>query len=319
MTKMNSLILQKINSKVKNKLESFAPYKSFKKPIFIISPPRSGSTLLFHCLQQFEELYFLQSEADYIWWPIFPYDEMEHPSDYLGKEQLSYSKIRQLRKRTYKDSVKNYLRKHCQESPRSYLFGLKSVRYLDKTIANCFHLEFIEKTFPSAQYIFLVRDPRATISSMIEGWPYIERFGKAQLTPLIQENSSASIEHWSYPAPPNWQTVINQPLPQICAWSWQQHIEYPLSFFERRSLNVKWVHYEDLVKNFEAVIKDLAKYFDLQFKEEIANYTRVPPTSPTTVSEPAPMKWKTKNYQQILSILPQIEATSQKIGYTVAP
>ncbi|MGB3694992.1 MAG: sulfotransferase [Spirulinaceae cyanobacterium] len=316
---MNSLLRQKIKRKVKTQIENIAPYNSFQKPIFIISPPRSGSTLLFHCLQQFEELYFLQSEADYIWWPIFPYEEMDDPADYLGKKQLSYQNIRNLRKRIYEDSVKNYLRNHHQESPRDYLFGLKSIRYLDKTIANCFHLEFLAKAFPTAQYIFLVRDPRATIASMLEGWSYAERFGKPQLTPIIQQDSTAKIEHWSYPAPPDWQTVIDQPLAQICAWSWQQHIEYPLNFFQGRSQDVKWVRYEDLLENFEGVIEDLAKYFNLKLNSRVKNYTKAPPISPTAISKPDPIKWKSNNYKQIEAIFPRIEKISQKIGYDLNP
>jgi hypothetical protein len=44
-----------------------------------------------------------------------------------------------------------------------YLFGFKRIRYLDKTITNCFHLRFLNRAFPDAQYIMLLRDAGQTL------------------------------------------------------------------------------------------------------------------------------------------------------------
>ena len=73
---------------------------------------------------------------------------------------------------------------------------------------------------------------------MIEGWPYLERFGKPQLTPYLRRHEARTIEHWTYPAPPGWQQVVGRPLAEICAWSWQQHVEAALAFCARRAGDV---------------------------------------------------------------------------------
>jgi len=302
---------------LKNKTETYCSFNNFERPIFVISPPRSGSTFLFKCLAQFDELYHIDWEGDRFWWYNFPYERLNEPSDWVGPEEATPLKQRTLRRQLYKTAVGIRFKEQSRWFKFPYQFGLKNIRYLDKTIANCFHLEFIEKTFPGAQYIFLVRDPCANISSMIEGWPYLEKFGKPQLTPVLQSLDATTIRHWTYPAPPNWGDIVSKPLPEICAWSWQQHIEYPLSFFEQfgRSEDVIWIRYEELLKDVPGTIKQLAYKLDLEFSVKVRDYLLSPPLTHTTVSEPYPNKWVEKNYDAIISVLPLISDTAKKLGY----
>lgn len=310
---------KKILKIAQSAVESCLKYKSFKRPIFIIAPPRSGSTLLFECLSQFEELVHLPFEADSIWWHYFPYDRMSDPSDYISQALATDKNIRRVRRHIYKAVISQSILQSCKGADYwSYKLGQYPIRYLDKTIANCFHLDFLEQAFPDAQYIFLVRDPRATISSMIQGWPYCDRFGKPQLGSFLKHISNASIQHWSYPAPPHWRTVVSKPLPEICAWSWQQHIHYALQFFTRRSQSVIQVRYEDLSKNPALTIQTLAQQLGLRISKASQAYAEHPPLSRTTLSVPYPQKWQALNRDDITSLYPQIEMTAQKIGYDIS-
>jgi hypothetical protein len=81
---------------IKNTIEFLASFDSFDRPIFIIAPPRSGSTFLFESLTVFNELHYLDTEADHIWWRVFPYDDMPYPFDYIGEEQVSARNIREI-------------------------------------------------------------------------------------------------------------------------------------------------------------------------------------------------------------------------------
>jgi len=306
--------------KLEEKINPLASYDSFDRPIFIISPPRSGSTFLFDCLTQLDELYHLGAEADLIWWRFFPYENMKDSSDYIGIESASAENIQTIRKHIYNAAIGKHLAKYPGRSRIPYLFGVKHIRYLDKTIANCFHLEFMERAFPNAQYVFLVRDPRDAISSMIEGWPYVEHFGKSQLTSIVQSSITTTIKHWTYPAPPGWQDIISRPLPQICAWSWKKHIEYPLDFFNRRNnpTDVIWVRYENLVDDAVGTTIELVNKLELKFTRKLKEYAAEPPLSRTTVSKPRRGKWMSKHYKEIVSILPMIDDTAGKIGYDVS-
>ncbi|HDL00765.1 MAG TPA: sulfotransferase [candidate division Zixibacteria bacterium] len=303
--KINSEIVAQISDTT----DAFPFYKNFDRPIFILAPPRSGSTFLFECLTKFDGLMYLDYEADGLWWEIFPYDRLSNPSDYVDSNEATSRKIRMLKERIYRSVVSNVLIKRNEDISKweqlQYKIGIKPIRYIDKTIANCFHLEVIEKVFPDACYIFLIRDPRANISSMIEGWAYIEKFGKPQLTYIIQ-NLKSTVYHWTYPAPPNWTDIVNQPLPVICAWSWKQHIEYVLRFFEKRNKedHLIWVRYEDLVESPEDTIAEIANRLSLKWCERVREYLKNPPLSRTTISKPKREKWKEKNYRNMIKILP---------------
>ena len=162
---------------------------------------------------------------------------------------------------------------------------------------------------------FLVRDPRANIASMIEGWPYLERFGKPQLTPCLRRHAARTIEHWTYPAPPGWQQMVDRPLAEICAWSWQQHVEAVLAFCARRADDVLRVRYEELAERPLRVVQDLASELGLSWSEDVARYLREAPLSWTTVTRPSSDKWQVQYAREITRVLPQVQATARRIGY----
>jgi hypothetical protein len=293
-----------------------ASCRRFERPIFILAPPRSGSALLFECLCQFAEVVHLETEADIIWWHHFPYERMAAPSDQVDAASVSAAG-RRLCRHLYRAAVISRLRRRRSLAPLRHLLGLAPIRYLDKTIAHCFHLAALERLFPDARYIFLVRDPRANIASMIEGWPHLERFGKPQLTPWLRRHAARTIEHWSYPAPPGWQQVVDRPLAEICAWSWQQHVEAALAFCAARADAVLEVRYENLAADPLGTVQGLAGKLGLSWSEEIERYLRAVPLSRTTVTPPSPDKWRLDYAAEIATVLPQLRATAGRIGYTL--
>lgn len=289
---------------------------SYYRPIFILSPPRSGSTLLFEIMWKFQELYHLDSEADYIWWQYFPYSTKNMFSDYIAPDKITVDLVDNIRKQTYTAISNKYISNNASYKYPKLSYGSRQIRYLDKTIANCFHLKFIEKAFPTADFIFLIRDPRANISSMIEGWPYADRFGKAQLTPEILKIPKVKISHWTYPAPPGWQEIISKPLHEICAWSWEQHVTYVQAFLKNNKRYIV-IRYEDLVSDPVKTMRHIASHLNLEISDELIKYSMKPQLSFTTVSEPARDKWKNMYKREIESILPLISSTAMSLGYSL--
>ena len=292
-----------------------ASCRRFDRPIFILAPPRSGSTLLFECLCRCAEVAHLGAEADPVWWHHFPYEAMADPSDQVDAAALAAVDRLGFCRHLYREAVIDRMRRRRSPARMRQLLGLAPIRYVDKTIANCFHLEALERLFPDARYVFLVRDPRANIASMIEGWPYLERFGKPRLTPWLRRHEARTIEHWTYPAPPGWQQVVGRPLAEICAWSWQQHVEAVLAFGARHADAVIRVRYEELAHQPLPVVRDLAGKLGLSWSEEVARYVQAAPLSRTTVTQPSPDKWQLKYSAEIARVLPQVRATAGRIGY----
>jgi hypothetical protein len=197
-----------------------------------------------------------------------------------------------------------------------YRLGFRPIRYLDKTIANCFRIDVLRSVFPDAQFLLLVRDPRANISSMIEGWSHLERFGKPQLTSLVQSIEGATVNHWTYPPPPGWEEVVTRQLPEICAWSWKQHVTWALDFFEDEPPTA-WVRYEDLRDNPRDEVRRLAGRLDAKPTDALETFLASSPESDTTVSSPRKGKWREKNEEAVRSVLPNIRKTARRIGYDI--
>lgn len=308
----NVLINIYINEQDKYMIESIVKVKRIiqkhtllRNTIFILSPPRSGSTLLFEIMTHFAESIHFGHESDFIWWECFPYETMPDPSDYIGKSYVNSINISLLREKTFESLIaRNCVSRGCSRK-----------LFLDKTISNCFHLEFIEQAFPTAQYIFLVRDPCANISSMIEGWPFINRFGKSQLTSVLNKQQERTIDHWTYPAPPGWQQQVMRPLAEICAWSWQQHVEYVLTYFQSTGRSCYMLKYEELISNPRLVVAEIARRFRLQLTDKILEYAKCPKLSATTVTPPQKDKWRALHYREIMGVIPMIENTANKLGY----
>lgn len=290
-------------------------YRIFDRPIFILSAPRSGSTFLFDLLSRFDQVWGWHAEVDAIWWQHFPYKRNEDPSDYVGAEEYTPRKAAHLRRDFYRYAL--YARQERGElcGLKHRLGLLKSIRYLDKTIANCFHMDFLARLFPDARYILLLRDGRATISSMMEGWQDLERFVKPHLTRYIPKGSQVS--HWSFPAPPGWRTVLDRPLEEICAWSWMHHVEMAADALEAVPAERKCIlRYEDVLENSAARARQLADFCHLTWTPAVDRFLAERPLSRTTVSAPEKDKWRRKHGPLIERIAPKIGPLMLRLGYS---
>ena len=294
-----------------------ASSQAFDRPVFILAPPRSGSTFLFECLARCESVFHLDAEADLYWWQRFPYESSRGHSDLVRAADASWVQIRALWRAIYRQAAIAQQRKRGGLIHPGHLLGTRPIRYLDKTIANCFHLEVLDRSFPNPRYVFLVRDPQPSIASMIEGWPDLERFGKPQLSALLQSLRPRTIEHWSYPAPPGWDEVVGRSLAEICAWSWRQHVETVLKFFERQRHPLVRVTYEQLVRDPAKTVRNLAEELDLPWSAQAEAHARAAPLSRTIVSKPDPGKWRLRHAGEIERVLPTIQETAARIGYDV--
>lgn len=250
---------------------------------------------------------------DALWWDYYPYQRMIEPSDLITGAEYTARVAHRIRRDLYRFARWGREERGNRSSLAEKL-ALRPIRYLDKTIANCFHLEYLDRLFPEARYIFLLRDPRATISSMLEGWHDPQKFVKPQLQRWIP--ASSSIRHWAYPAPPGWMHVLDRSLEQVCAWSWRQHIEIADSALQRlspqRTLMVK---YEDLLNEPTPTAQKIAQFCEVRWHTGVGRYLAERPLSRTTISRPQVDKWREKHQSEIESLMPTIAPVMEKFGY----
>lgn len=299
---------------VLRRIDRLRPYRVFDRPIFIVAAPRSGSTFLFDLVFQFPQMWAWQEEMDQVWWQLFPFHRSTDPSDQVTSDEFSPATARLIRRDFYRHSLwaREERGANCTLAER---VGSARIRYLDKTIANCFHIGFLGQVFPDALYIFLIRDARETISSMIEGWHEPVRFVHRHAQAYI-ESEKNGVRHWCYPAPPGWRAVLERPLAEICAWSWSRHVESAddalLQIPNEQKLLVR---YEELMSDLHGLARRVSQFCGLEWTEEVESFIAKKPLSRTTISAPEPGKWRRLHGKEIEAIVPQVAPLMHRFGY----
>src|SRR6202007_1022499 len=84
------------------------------------------------------------------------------------------------------------------------------LRLLEKTPKNALRVPFLAAAFPDAIFVSLYRDPRETLSSMLDAW----RSGQFVTYPGLPEWSGPP---WSLLLIPGWPALAGRPLSEIVA------------------------------------------------------------------------------------------------------
>ncbi|MFL5341522.1 MAG: sulfotransferase family protein [Gemmataceae bacterium] len=299
-------------------LDTLRPYRVFDKPVFILAAPRSGSTFLFDLLCRFPETWAGHAEMDDVWWRHFPFARLPEPCDYVAADQYTSAVGRGVRRDFYRGALWAREERGARCGLRERVGGAR-VRYLDKTIANCFHIGFLAKAFPDACFIVLLRGAQATISSMMEGWGEPKRFVNREAQPYINAADS-TITQWCYAAPPGWRAMPSRPLVEVSAWSWRQHVETAENDLRQVPQEQRLVvKYEELMADLTGVARRVAEFCHLEWCSEVSAFIDNKPLSRTTVSAPQPDKWRRLHGREIERILPSIAPMMARLGYDVRP
>ncbi|MEC4983954.1 MAG: sulfotransferase [Oscillatoria sp. PMC 1068.18] len=278
----------------------------FVKPIFIVSAPRAGSTLLFETLSQFPELWTIGGES---------HDLIEgipalHPSTHNYNsnrlteadaqpevcEILPKRFVRQLRDRLQQA----YLDLPLPERP-------SKIRFLEKTPKNVLRIPFLKAAFPEALFIYLYRDPRQNISSLLDGWRS-RRFVSYRNLP------GWDYQEWSFFLPPNWSSLQTSSIVEIAAYQWKTANSYILDDLNNLPRS-SWclVRYSDLVQQPKQTITKISNFAKLNRDEHIEQIlSQSLPVSRMALSAPSPDKWR-KNAQEINAVLPNLEPIIQLV------
>jgi len=180
------------------------------------------------------------------------------------------------------------------------------VRLLEKTPKNALRVPFLLEIFPDAQFIFLNREPRANLSSMMQAWR-----AKGWVTYRQLPGWPGA---WSLLLPPGYERLQGRPLEEIVAFQWRVANETILDDLTDLPRE-RWtsLSYEDLVSDPRAEIQKLLGFVGLAMDDRLEDYLSKPlPLSKHTQTRPEPEKWK-QNAAEIERVMPSLEAVMRRL------
>lgn len=267
----------------------------FDRPIFVVCPPRSGSTLLFETLSKASGLYTIGGEN----YEVLEGIDALHPrnrsfeSNQLGISDATDEVIEQLRQRHF-----HALRDRDGARPTTM-----PIRMLEKTPKNALRIPFLLQVFPEAHFVLLHREPRQVISSMLEAW----ESGSFRTYPGLPDWPGLP---WSMLLVPGWRELRGMPLRDIVAAQWTRTITALVTEIEalpREQWSV--IRYDKLVQNPQHVLLETCTRHDLVWDITLP---RDLPFSRNTVSAPHNFKWHERE-RDIAAIWPQIRDAADRL------
>ncbi|WP_162454695.1 sulfotransferase [Pseudoxanthomonas kalamensis] len=244
-------------------------------PVFVVSPPRSGSTLLFETLAGAPDVYTIGDESHQVIEGIDGLSPMQRnfDSNRLDSADATPVVVEMLQNRFLAA-----LRNRSGSAPDL----LTSIRMLEKTPKNALRIPFIKAVFPDAKFIFLHRDPRQVCGSMIDGW----KSGRFQMYSLPDWKGPA----WSFLLTPGWRELSGQPLAEIVVRQWETAMRLMLDDLESLP-PADWtaVDYERFLANPQQEAMRLSRWADWSWDCELDDQL---PLSRYTLTQPDPDKWR---------------------------
>jgi Sulfotransferase family len=262
----------------------------FDRPVFIISAPRSGSTLLFEILAKAPNLFTIGDESHALiegLQGLHPRDQ-NYDSNRLEALTATPALAEELRRRFLAE-----MRDRNGRAPQQL-----PIRMLEKTPKNALRIPFLAKVFPQAQFVYLYRDPRETLSSMIEAWE------SAQFRTYRKLPGWKGLP-WSLLLVPGWRALDGRPLHKVVSAQWETTTRILLDDLE--SLPPGRCHvarYDALVGNPAAEVTRLCAELGLDWDSPLGAL----PRSRYTVTEPASDKWR-RHAALIEEVLPGLQTT----------
>jgi len=274
----------------------------FERPIFVVSAPRAGSTLLFELLAELPNVYTVGGESHGIIEGLAPLHPRNrgYASNALGAQDAPPWLSHVLRMR-FARALIDRNGEHATES------STPSLRMVEKTPKNALRIPFLAQVFPDARFLFLHREAPANLGSLIEGW----RSGRFVTYPALPGWRGMP---WSFLLTPGWQELSPNSVAAIAAEQWAVSNTAILDALEALPRE-RWldIDYAELTGDPHGAYERLASWAELTVDARATgSFERGLPLSSFTLSLPARDKWK--RYQaDIEAVLPRVAATSERL------
>ncbi|MBS0568816.1 MAG: sulfotransferase [Proteobacteria bacterium] len=263
----------------------------FRRPVFIVSAPRSGSTLLFETLARAGNVFTIGDESHRL---IEGIDALNPVLTGFASNRLDAAAATPAVSATLRARFRAELVDRDGGPP----YGLP-LRLLEKTPKNALRIAFLARMFPEAEFVFLHRDVRETLASMIEAW----QSGRFRTYPQLPGWPGPP---WSLLLVPGWRDLAGRPLPEIVAAQWDATLRCMLDdLAELPPARVHVARYAALLANPAGEVARLCAELDFVWDRPLDAGL---PLSRYTLSPPQADKWR-KHEAAIQFVLPGLAET----------
>jgi hypothetical protein len=269
------------------------------RPVFIIAAPRSGSTLLFETLAANASLHTLGGEAH---WLVETLPPLQPGTAGVESNRLTAEHCTN----AVAERIVEQILANLHDSHGRAVTVTEPVRLLEKTPKNALRVPFFARIFPDAQFVFLWRDPRENISSIMDAWVS----GKWKTYNGLDGFDGP----WSLILPPGWQRMRGKPLEEIAAYQWDitnRIVLADLAVLPRD----RWtsMSYSDLISAPQLSVRRLCDFLQIELDAALTERVNAPlPHSLFTLTPPEPNKWR-HNEAAISRVLPTVEPTWRRL------
>lgn len=250
----------------------------FERPVFVVCPPRSGSTLLFELLATSPRAWTIGGESH----ALVEGHAALHPanggfaSNRLDATAATSEIVDRLRA-AFGAAV-------VDRDGRRPDATARALRLVEKTPKNSLRVPFLDAVFPDAHFVHLVREPREQIASMIDAWAS----GRFVTYPRLPGWDG---EPWSLVLTPGWRELRGRSLAEIAVRQWATATTILLDDLERSDPDrVTLVRYRDLVEDPQGTMTAVCEATGLPWDREVRPGDL--PAARHTLTPPDPDKWR---------------------------
>ncbi|MGH8042845.1 MAG: sulfotransferase [Rudaea sp.] len=272
-----------------------AARRRLRRAIFIVCPPRSGSTLLFETMARAPGLATIGGESHGL---IEGIGTLAPAARGWTSNRLLAEDADRATARTLAAAFAERARYRDGALPHP----ARPFRLLEKTPKNALRVPFLAEVFGNASFVYLYRDPRETISSMLDAW----RSGRFVTYPKLPDWPGLS---WSLLLVPGWQDLRGRDLAEIVARQWMTCVETLIGDLQQLPPD-RWcvASYSRLIAEPGAEIERLCRFLKLDWDRDLPAQL---PLSRYTLAAPDPEKWR-RNASELERILPLIEPVAER-------
>jgi hypothetical protein len=271
-------------------------------PVFVVGCSRSGTTVTYETLAAAPQFLSFGWEIPEFWQSLHGPLKNGWHSEAAGAEHA--------------------LPAHRDAALRHFYERLGAGWVLDKTCINVMRIPYLHKLFPQSKFVFIQRDGRDNISSMMDGWRMGRTDGRFELSqffgPFPDEVAinGGEFREWAFFLAPGWQRYNRSSLEEVCAFQWISANRMALDA-KRLIPPAQWIHlrYEDVFERPVEMFRGAFERLGVPFTPELR--ARCADLQPTSVvkGRPKRQKWKDGNPAAIERILPTIAPMMRELGY----
>ena len=270
-------------------------------PVFIVGCSRSGTTVTYETVATSPQLLSFGYEIPQLWNSLWGPLQNDWASESASEEDACPE--------------------HRNAALRYFYQRVGPGRLLDKTCINVMRLPYLYRLFPDATFIYIHRDGRDNISSMMDGWRHDGHFRLSQFfgpSPEPVAINDGEFTEWSFFLPPGWRDYNHASLEEVCAYQWLTANRMALDA-RKKIPQSQWIQlcYEDIFKRPVEMFREIFERLDIPFDQSLESHCASLNRRPTSIVKGMPkrQKWTENNPAAIEKILPVIRPLMEELGY----